>query len=61
MSFSAASRCVKDLRATEERVNDSTASQGRNTESDLFLVRTGASYLIACVSKGSRKAFEFKA
>ncbi len=59
--LSAASRCVKDLRATEERLNDSTLSSGRNSESDLFLVRTGASHSVTPGPKGSHKAFEFKA
>jgi len=52
---------VKDLRATEERLNDSTPLPGRNNESDLFLVRAGANRLVAGVPKSSHKAFEFKA
>jgi hypothetical protein len=59
--LSTASRCVKDLRATEERLNDSMPSRARNNESNLFLVRAGANRLVAYVAKSSHKAFEFKA
>jgi hypothetical protein len=52
---------VKDLRATEERLNDSTPSPGRNTESELFLVRAGANRLVGGPLESSHKAFEFKA
>jgi hypothetical protein len=52
---------VKDLRATEERQNDSMPSRARNSESDLFLVPVGANRLVACGPDRGHKMLEFKA